>query len=100
MVQGGGFEPDMSQKQTDAPSKNEANNGLQNKKYTVRMARTPNPDSASSQSFINVADNDFLDFTSPTDQGWGHCVLGRVPEGHDVVDKYRGDETRKEERSV
>lgn len=90
MVQGGGFEPDMSQKQTDAPIKNEANNGLQNKKYTIAMARTPNPDSASSQFFINVADNDFLNFTSPTAQGWGYCVFGRVTEGTDVVDKIRG----------
>ena len=93
MVQGGGFEPDMSQKQTDAPIKNEANNGLQNKKYTIAMARTPNPDSASSQFFINVADNDFLNFSSPTAQGWGYCVFGKVVEGSDVVDKIKSVKT-------
>jgi peptidyl-prolyl cis-trans isomerase B (cyclophilin B) len=93
MIQGGGFTADMSQKQTDAPIKNEANNGLQNKKYTVAMARTPNPDSASSQFFINVADNDFLNFSSPTAQGWGYCVFGRVTEGMDVVDKIKGVKT-------
>lgn len=87
MIQGGGFEPDMSQKSTDANIKNEANNGLKNKKYTIAMARTPNPDSASSQFFINTADNDFLNFTAPTSQGWGYCVFGKVTSGMDVVDK-------------
>ena len=87
MIQGGGFEPSMSQKPTNANIKNEANNGLQNKKYTIAMARTPNPDSASSQFFINTADNDFLNFTSPTSQGWGYCVFGKVTSGTEVVDK-------------
>src|SRR5881296_3469034 len=72
MIQGGGFEPGMSQKPTNATIKNEADNGLKNKIYTIAMARTPSPDSASSQFFINVADNDFLNFTSPTAQGWGY----------------------------
>lgn len=89
MIQGGGFEPGMRQKPTNAPIKNEANNGLTNKTYTIAMARTPNPDSASSQFFINVNDNDFLNFSSPTTQGWGYCVFGKVVEGMDVVDKIR-----------
>lgn len=87
MIQGGGFESDMSQKATNANIKNEANNGLKNKKYTIAMARTPNPDSASSQFFINTADNDFLNFTAPTSQGWGYCVFGKVTSGSEVVDK-------------
>jgi peptidyl-prolyl cis-trans isomerase B (cyclophilin B) len=87
MIQGGGFNTDMNQKSTKAPIKNEANNGLTNKTYTIAMARTPNPDSASSQFFINVADNDFLNFTSPTSQGWGYCVFGKVTAGTEVVDK-------------
>lgn len=87
MIQGGGFEPSMSQKPTKATIKNEADNGLKNKKYTIAMARTPSPDSASSQFFINVADNDFLNFTSPTNQGWGYCVFGEVTAGNEVVDK-------------
>jgi peptidyl-prolyl cis-trans isomerase B (cyclophilin B) len=87
MIQGGGFDTDMNQKSTKAPIKNEANNGLTNKTYTIAMARTPNPDSASSQFFINVADNDFLNFTSPTSQGWGYCVFGKVTAGTEVVDK-------------
>lgn len=89
MIQGGGFEPDMSQKPTKATIKNEANNGLQNKMYSVAMARTPNPDSASSQFFINVGDNDFLNFSSPSPQGWGYCVFGKVTAGMDVVDKIK-----------
>lgn len=89
MIQGGGFEPGMRQKPTNEPIKNEANNGLANKTYTIAMARTPNPDSASSQFFINVNDNDFLNFSSPTTQGWGYCVFGKVVEGMDVVDKIR-----------
>ena len=93
MIQGGGFDPDMRQKPTQPSIKNEANNGLQNKKYTIAMARTPNPDSASSQFFINVADNDFLNFSSPTAQGWGYCVFGYVSEGMDVVDKIKGVKT-------
>ena len=87
MIQGGGFDTDMKQKQTQPSIKNEANNGLQNKKYTIAMARTPNPDSASSQFFINTADNDFLNFTAPTSQGWGYCVFGKVTSGTEVVDK-------------
>lgn len=89
MIQGGGFEPDMSQKPTKATIKNEANNGLQNKMYSVAMARTPNPDSASSQFFINVGDNDFLNFSSPSPQGWGYCVFGKVSAGTEVVDKIK-----------
>ncbi len=89
MIQGGGFEPGMNQKTTNAPIKNEANNGLRNSIYTIAMARTPNPDSASSQFFINVNDNDFLNFTAPTAQGWGYCVFGKVVEGTEVVDAIR-----------
>jgi peptidyl-prolyl cis-trans isomerase B (cyclophilin B) len=89
MIQGGGFGPDMSQKPTKATIKNEANNGLQNSIYSIAMARTPNPDSASSQFFINVGDNDFLNFTAPTSQGWGYCVFGKVSAGTEVVDKIR-----------
>ena len=89
MVQGGGFEPGMKQKPTRATVKNEADNGLKNAIGTVAMARTQDPDSASAQFFINVADNDFLDFRSPTTQGWGYCVFGEVTEGMDVVDKIR-----------
>ena len=85
MIQGGGFTKDMSQKQTDAPIKNEADNGLKNEKYSVAMARTQDPDSASSQFFINVNDNNFLDF--PGQDGAGYCVFGKVVEGQDVVDK-------------
>ena len=89
MIQGGGFEPGMNQKPTNASIKNEANNGLKNSIYTIAMARTPNPDSASSQFFINVNDNDFLNFTAPTAQGWGYCVFGKVMEGMEVVDAIR-----------
>ncbi|PKO93466.1 MAG: cyclophilin [Betaproteobacteria bacterium HGW-Betaproteobacteria-1] len=89
MIQGGGFEPGMNQKPTNASIKNEANNGLRNSIYTIAMARTPNPDSASSQFFINVNDNDFLNFTAPTAQGWGYCVFGKVMEGMEVVDAIR-----------
>jgi peptidyl-prolyl cis-trans isomerase B (cyclophilin B) len=89
MVQGGGFEPGMKQKSTNPSIKNEADNGLKNKSYTIAMARTPDPHSASSQFFINVADNDFLNFSSPTSQGWGYCVFGKVTDGTDVVDQIR-----------
>ena len=85
MIQGGGFTKDMSQKKTDAPIKNEADNGLKNLKYSIAMARTQDPDSASSQFFINVNDNNFLDF--PGQDGAGYCVFGKVIEGQDVVDK-------------
>ena len=85
MVQGGGFTDDMSEKSTREPIKNEANNGLANENGTIAMARTPNPHSASSQFFINVKDNAFLDFQNETPNGWGYCVFGKVSEGMDVV---------------
>ncbi len=89
MIQGGGFTADMQQKPTRATIKNEADNGLKNAAYTIAMARTPDPHSASSQFFINVADNAFLDFREPTAQGYGYCVFGHVSEGQDVVDRIR-----------
>lgn len=89
MIQGGGFDTNMKQKPTEAPIKNEANNGLSNDKYTLAMARTSVPDSASSQFFINVSDNDFLNHTAPTPSGWGYCVFGKVVEGMDVVDAIK-----------
>ena len=89
MIQGGGFEPGMTQKPTRAAVKNEADNGLKNEAYTIAMARTSAPHSATAQFFINVADNDFLNHTSPTPQGWGYCVFGRVTEGRDVVDRIK-----------
>jgi len=87
MIQGGGFEPGMKQKPTDATIQNEANNGLKNDKYTVAMARTNDPHSASAQFFINVADNEFLNHKAPSAQGWGYAVFGKVVAGQDVVDK-------------
>lgn len=90
MIQGGGFAPGMNQKPTDAPVENEANNGLRNDRYTVAMARTSAPHSASAQFFINVADNDFLNHKSPTPQGWGYAVFGKVVSGQDVVDAIKG----------
>ncbi|OHC30052.1 MAG: peptidylprolyl isomerase [Pseudomonadales bacterium RIFCSPLOWO2_12_59_9] len=89
MIQGGGFEPGMKQKATRATIKNEADNGLSNKSGTVAMARTNEPHSASAQFFINVKDNDFLDHSSKTAQGWGYCVFGEVVEGLDVVEKIK-----------
>ncbi len=86
MLQGGGFEAGMKQKPTAAAIKNEANNGLKNKKYTLAMARTSDPHSATAQFFINCVDNDFLDFRAENAQGWGYAVFGRVVEGMDVVD--------------
>lgn len=86
MVQGGGFTPGMKQKPTDAPIRNEAANGLKNKRYTLAMARTSDPHSATAQFFINTVDNDFLDFRSESMQGWGYAVFGRVVEGTEVVD--------------
>jgi peptidyl-prolyl cis-trans isomerase B (cyclophilin B) len=93
MIQGGGFTADMQQKPTRAPIRNEANNGLKNEAYTIAMARTPNPDSATSQFFINVANNDFLNFREPSAQGYGYCVFGKVVEGQDVVDRIRKVQT-------
>jgi len=93
MVQGGGMEPGMAQKPTDAPIVNEANNGLKNANYTVAMARTGDPHSATAQFFINVADNGFLNHTSPTAQGWGYAVFGKVIAGADVVDKIKAVKT-------
>src|SRR5262245_55537789 len=93
MIQGGGFEPGMKQKPTQTPIKNEAGNGLKNERGTIAMARTQEPHSASAQFFINVADNDFLNFRSPTSQEWGYCVFGRVTEGMDVVDTIKSVKT-------
>ena len=87
MVQGGGFEPGMKQKPVAAPIANEANNGVKNKHYTLAMARTSDPHSATAQFFINAADNAFLDFKAENVQGWGYAVFGRVVSGQDVVDK-------------
>jgi len=89
MIQGGGFEPGMTQKPTRDAIENEAANGLKNEAYTVAMARTPNPNSATAQFFINIANNSFLNFTAPTPQGYGYAVFGKVVEGMDVVDKIR-----------
>jgi len=89
MIQGGGFEPGMTQKPTRDPIENEAANGLKNEAYTVAMARTSNPSSATAQFFINIANNSFLNFTAPTPQGYGYAVFGKVVEGMDVVDKIR-----------
>jgi len=90
MIQGGGFLEDMTQKPTSATIKNEADNGLPNKRGSIAMARTPDPDSASSQFFINLKDNDFLNYSAPTAQGWGYAVFGEVVEGMDVVDSIAG----------
>ena len=93
MVQGGGFAPGMTQKPTDATIQNEAGNGLKNDNYTVAMARTNDPHSASAQFFINIADNAFLNHTAPTAQGWGYAVFGKVVGGKEVVDKIKGVRT-------
>lgn len=93
MIQGGGFTADMGQKRCEAAIKNEANNGLSNRKGTIAMARTSDPHSATAQFFINVNDNTFLDFKSETTQGWGYCVFGEVVEGYDVVEKIKGVST-------
>ena len=87
MIQGGGFESGMTQKKTEAPIKNEANNGLKNNRGTIAMARTSDPHSATAQFFINLQDNDFLNYSAPTNQGWGYAVFGKVVSGMDVVDK-------------
>ena len=89
MVQGGGFEVGMSQKKTNATIENEANNGLKNDIYTIAMARTSDPHSATAQFFINATDNDFLNFSSPTASGWGYAVFGKVVEGTEVIDAIR-----------
>ncbi|NRP16625.1 MULTISPECIES: peptidylprolyl isomerase [unclassified Marinobacterium] len=89
MIQGGGFEPGMHQKKTREPIENEADNGLSNEMYTVAMARTMDPHSASAQFFINVADNAFLDHSGKNTQGWGYAVFGKVVEGQEVVDKIK-----------
>ena len=91
MIQGGGFDQSMRQKRTNAPIENEANNGLSNKTYSIAMARTSDPHSATAQFYINVADNDFLDY--PGQDGWGYCVFGKVTEGMDVVDQIKGVRT-------
>jgi peptidyl-prolyl cis-trans isomerase B (cyclophilin B) len=93
MIQGGGFEPGMTQRKTNAPIQNEANNGLKNNNYTVAMARTSDPHSASAQFFINVGDNDFLNHTAQTPQGWGYAVFGKVVSGQDIVDRIKGVKT-------
>lgn len=93
MVQGGGFAPGMKQKATDAPVANEASNGLKNAKYTLAMARTSAPHSATAQFFINTKDNGFLDFKSESPQGWGYCVFGKVVSGTEVVDAIEGVRT-------
>ncbi|MHB8915543.1 MAG: peptidylprolyl isomerase [Thiobacillus sp.] len=89
MIQGGGFEPDMTQKATRSMLENEATNGLKNDAYTVAMARTPNPHSATAQFFINVSNNSFLNHTAPTPQGFGYAVFGKVVEGKDVIDAMK-----------
>jgi peptidyl-prolyl cis-trans isomerase B (cyclophilin B) len=94
MIQGGGFGADMRQKMTKGGIQNEADNGLKNDNYTVAMARTQDPHSASAQFFINVADNDFLNHTAKSMEGWGYAVFGKVVEGQDVVDKIKAVPTR------
>ncbi|MCZ0204660.1 peptidylprolyl isomerase [Streptomyces achromogenes] len=93
MIQGGGFTQDMKQKPTLAPIQNEADNGLKNDNYTVAMARTSDPHSATAQFFINVSDNAFLNYSSKTPNGWGYAVFGRVTEGQNVVDAIKGVKT-------
>ena len=93
MIQGGGFEPGMNQKPCREPIDNEAANGLKNSRGSVAMARTNDPHSATAQFFINVVDNDFLDFKSPMGNGWGYCVFGKVVDGLDVLDKIRAVKT-------
>lgn len=93
MIQGGGFDADMNQKPVNASIQNEANNGISNKLGTLAMARTPDPHSATGQFFINLKDNNFLDFTSESQQGWGYCVFAEVVEGMDVVDEIKAVKT-------
>jgi len=89
MIQGGGFDPEMKQKPEQTPLQNEANKGQTNKRGTLAMARTSDPHSASTQFFINVADNDFLNFKSESNNGWGYCVFGQVIDGMDIVDQIK-----------
>ena len=93
MIQGGGFDDQMNQKETKEPVENEANNGLKNEKYTVAMARTQDPHSATAQFFINVKDNDFLNHTAPNARGWGYAVFGKIVEGTEVVDAIKSVKT-------
>ena len=93
MIQGGGFEPGMKQKECRPPIDNEAANGLKNKRGTIAMARTGDPHSATAQFFINVVDNDFLDFKAPSGQGWGYCVFGEVTDGMETIDAIRAVRT-------
>ena len=90
MIQGGGMDSKMNEKRTGTPIKNEANNGLKNDVGTIAMARTSDPHSATAQFFINVKNNDFLNYTSPTPQGWGYAVFGKVTDGMDVVNQIKG----------
>lgn len=93
MVQGGGFAPGMKQKPTASPIRNEANNGLKNRRYTLAMARTSDPHSATAQFFVNTVDNEFLDFKSESPQGWGYAVFGKVVAGTEVIDAIEGVRT-------
>lgn len=93
MIQGGGFAPGMKQKACNAPIRNEANNGLKNEAYTLAMARTSDPHSATAQFFINVTNNASLNYRAPNSDGWGYCVFGKVVEGTEVVDKIKGVKT-------
>lgn len=97
MVQGGGFEPGMNQKPTDAPIENEANNGVKNNNYTLAMARTQAPHSATAQFFINVSDNEFLNHTAPSLQGWGYAVFGKVIKGTEIVDQIKAVKTARKD---
>jgi peptidyl-prolyl cis-trans isomerase B (cyclophilin B) len=90
MIQGGGFGPGMTQKATNPPIENEASNGLRNARGSLAMARTSDPHSASSQFFINVVDNDFLNYTGPTPSGWGYCVFGKITDGMHIIDQIKG----------
>lgn len=94
MIQGGGYDAKMQEKATNAPIENEADNGLLNKRGAIAMARTQDPDSATSQFFINLVDNDFLNYTGPTPDGWGYCVFGKVVEGMDTADKIAAIKTK------
>lgn len=94
MIQGGGFDSSMTQKKTDATIQNEANKGKANKRGSIAMARTSDPHSATAQFFINVADNDFLNFKSETSSGWGYCVFGEVTSGMDIVDQIKAVATK------